>query len=131
MNNQNPKNLLQMMERTGLALALAATAVSGLVWGMPGLQAAGLGAVLAVVNLYLMRRLLGRALRDAEGGRSDAALKRLMVLVLLKLPVLAALVWVAVRPLKLQPAPFALGLSALIVALLVCGLFSQGLKEAV
>ena len=69
-----------------------------------------------------MRRLVGKALRgDAEAGRRRRRLKRLMALLLFKLPILAALVWVAVKPLGLSVAPFALGLSALVVAIAASG----------
>jgi hypothetical protein len=78
-----------------------------------------------------MGRLVGRALDQAAAGNSEAATRRLMLVLLLKLPVLAALVWVAVRGLKLQAAPFAVGLSALVLALLVAALSSHLPKEAV
>ena len=130
MSTPNPKNPLQLMERTGLLTAVAATALSGAIWGAAGLRAAAFGAALACANLWVMRRLVGKALREAEAGHSDAAIKRLMVLLLFKLPILAALVWVAVRPLGLEVAPFALGLSALVVAIAASGATSV-FKEAV
>jgi hypothetical protein len=130
MQAANSRNPLQVMERTGVLVAVAATALSGAIWGGAGVRAAGFGAALACVNLWVMRRLVGKALREAEAGHGDAALKRLMALLLFKLPILAALVWVAVKPLGLSVAPFALGLSALVVAIAASGA-SSVFKEAV
>jgi hypothetical protein len=130
MQTANLRNPLQLMERTGLLVAVAAVALSGIIWGPAGLRASAFGAALACVNLWVMRRLVGKALREAEAGHGDAALKRLMALLLFKLPILAALVWVAVKPLGLPVAPFALGLSALVVAIAASGA-SSVFKEAV
>ena len=43
----NPKNPLQLMERTGLLVAVAATALSGAIWGVAGFRASAFGAALA------------------------------------------------------------------------------------
>jgi hypothetical protein len=118
------------MERTGLVVAAAAIAVSGLLWGPRGFAAAAAGAALACGNLWLMRRLVGRALVRAQAGAGQAAMRGLMTMLVLKLPVLIGLVWIAVGVLGVAPGPFALGLSALVVALVASGVY-VGLKEAV
>jgi len=113
-----------------MVVAALATSASGVVWGASGLVAAGAGALLACGNLWLMRRLVGRALRESAAGRGEGAGRRLMLALLFKLPVLIGLVWIAVGALKLALVPFALGLSALVLALVASGLY-VGLKEAV
>jgi hypothetical protein len=129
MTMSSPSNPLVAVERTGLAIAVVAVAVSGLLWGGRGLLAAAAGACLACVNLWILRRLVGRALHEAETGGGQGAGRRLAFSLVLKMPLLFALVWVAVGVLKLELLPFALGLSVLVFALVTAGLFT-GLKEA-
>ena len=114
---------LAAMERTTLILAIAATAAAGLVWGVSGAGAAALGGALAVANIWTTRRLAGRAVRRVLAGGHPAA-SGLGAGMALKMVVLFPLLWVAVLVIKVPLMPFALGLSALVVSLVVSGLWT-------
>jgi hypothetical protein len=123
-------NLLVAMERTTLVLALVATGAAALVWGVEGAGGAGLGGALAYANLWSTRRLAGRAVGRVLGGVHPAATglgMGMMIKTVLLFPVL----WVAVAVLKVPLMPFALGLSALVVALVSAGLWGAAKGEAV
>ena len=65
---------LAAIEKTNLVLALAVTALGGVVWGWAGLLAAGVGAALACINLWAIHRLGARAMaRAAAGATAQAA----------------------------------------------------------
>jgi len=111
---------LAAIERTNLALAVVATAASGLIWGARGTVAAAVGAALACANFAVIRRLARRALqRVAAGGRPSGALTAAIGI---KMMALIALVWVAVAVLHLAVLPFALGISVLVLSLVTGGL---------
>lgn len=116
---------LGLIGRTNALLGLAATATAGLVWGPRGALAAAAGAALAWVNFQVIRRLGTRAVaRASEGeGWSASRLPLVAVGLVLKMTVLFALVWVAVRVLRLAVVPFALGFSAFVLSILAAGLF--------
>jgi hypothetical protein len=126
-------NSIVVIERLGYALAVAAVAVAGLVWGPDGTVAAAVGAALAASNLFLIRRLVGRALVQAAAGDGEAAGRRLLMVFVLKMPLLFLMTWAAIAVFKLDSTPFAVGLSALVLALVAGGLFvglDQAAKEA-
>ena len=113
---------LAAIEKTNLVLALAVTALGGLVWGKPGLLAAGVGAALACLNLWAIHRLAARAMaRAAAGANAQAA--GLMAALGGKMLILFALVWVAIRVYHLALVPFAIGISILPVSLVMAGLW--------
>jgi ATP synthase I chain len=113
---------LAAIEKTNLVLALAVTALGGLVWGKSGLLAAGVGAALACVNLWAIHRLAARAMaRAAAGANAQAA--GLMAALGGKMLILFALVWVAIRVYHLALVPFAIGISVLPVSLVMAGLW--------
>jgi hypothetical protein len=121
---------LVAMERTTLVLAVAATCAAGLAWGARGMGAAALGGALAFANLAITRRLAGRAVEKVLAGVHPTA-AGLGVGMALKLILLFPLLWVAISILKVPLVPFALGLSALIVSLVVTGLWHATRGEAV
>ena len=113
---------LAAIEKTNLVLAVAVTALGGLVWGKSGLLAAGVGAALACLNLWAIHRLAARAMaRAAAGANAQAA--GLMAALGGKMLILFALVWVAIRVYHLALVPFAIGISVLPVSLVMAGLW--------
>ena len=113
---------LAAIEKTNLVLAVAVTALGGLVWGKSGLLAAGVGAALACLNLWAIHRLAARAMaRAAAGANAQAA--GLMAALGGKMLILFALVWVAIRVYNLALVPFAIGISVLPISLVFSGLW--------
>ena len=117
---------LDKITRANLVLGAAITAVAGLLWGAHGMLAAGVGAALACLNFVAITRLGRRAVRRVEtgGGGSGQGLA-LAAGLLLKMTALFAMVWVAVRILKLQVLPFALGMSVFVFSILLVGMGSR------
>jgi hypothetical protein len=116
------KRPLAVIEKTNLVLAVGVTALGGLVWDKAGLLAAGVGAALACLNLWAIHRLAGRAIARATAGDTAAATGLLAALGV-KMLILFALVWVAIRVYNLALVPFAIGISILPVSLVMAGLW--------
>ena len=116
------KRPLAAIEKTNLVLALVVTALGGLVWGRAGLLAAGVGAVLACLNLWVIHRLAARAMARAAAGETGMA-AGLVAAMGGKMILLFALVWVAIRVYNLDLVPFAIGISILPVSLVMAGLW--------
>ncbi|MGD0838300.1 MAG: ATP synthase subunit I [Polyangia bacterium] len=113
---------LGTMELVNLLLASVVTALGGLFWGGDGLLASGAGALLACVNLWALRWLGARAVaRAAAGDKTQASW--LMAALGLKMMVLFALVWVAIRVYNVALVPFAIGISVLPISLVLAGLW--------
>jgi hypothetical protein len=125
----NSKALLAM-ERTTLVLAVAATCAAALAWGLEGAGAAALGGALAFANLTVTRRLAARAVNKVLAGTHPEA-AGLGLGIGLKMLLLFPLLWVAVSVLHVPLVPFALGLSAMIVSMVVTGLWTATRGEAV
>jgi hypothetical protein len=113
---------LGAIEKTNLVLALAVTALGGLVWGKAGFWAAGVGAALACLNLWAIHRLAAKAIARAAAGATAAA-AGLVAAMGGKMLILFALVWVAIRVYNLALVPFAIGISILPVSLVMAGLW--------
>jgi hypothetical protein len=113
---------LDKISRANLVLGAAITAVAGLLWGAGGMLAAGVGAGLACLNFWAIARLGRRAVRRVEAGASSGQAVALAVGLMLKMTALFALVWVAVRVVKLQALPFALGISVFVFSILLVSL---------
>jgi hypothetical protein len=113
---------LDKISRANLVLGAALTAVSGLLWGAGGMLAAGVGAALACLNFWAIARLGRRAVRRVEAGVGGGTAVALAIGLVLKMTLLFALVWVAVRVIKLQALPFALGISVFVFSILLVGL---------
>jgi hypothetical protein len=117
------RNPIAAVEKSGYVLALALTLLSGLLWGIRGLISAAVGAAIACLNLWIVRRLVDRALREAAAGRGLQATQGLVAGFVLKMPIVFVLVYLAVSMLDLDIVPFALGLSALVMAIVLGGLY--------
>jgi len=113
---------LDKISRVNLVLGAAMTAVAGLLWGAGGMLAAGAGALLACVNFWAIARLGRRAVNRVEAGATSGQAVALAVGLIVKMTVLFALVWIAVRVIKLQALPFALGISVFVFSILLVGL---------
>ena len=110
------------MDLANLILGAVVTVLAGLVWGESGAVAAGVGALLACVNLWVIRRLAGRAVRRAVAGDNGQA-AWLIAALSAKMMILFALVWVALRIYNLALVPFAIGISVLPISLVFSGLW--------
>jgi hypothetical protein len=118
MNNKN----FGTMDLANLILALAVTALVGLGWGREGVVAGGAGALLACINLWVIRRLAGRAVARASAG-DRAQVSWLMAALGTKMLILFGLVWLCIRVYNLALVPFAIGISVLPISLVFTGLW--------
>jgi hypothetical protein len=110
------------LDLANLVLAVAVTALVGLGWGREGVLAGGVGALLACVNLWVIRRLAARAVsRAAAGDRAQASW--LIAALGTKMLILFGLVWLAIRVYNLALVPFAIGISVLPISLVFTGLW--------
>jgi hypothetical protein len=113
---------IDKISRVNLVLGAAMTAVAGLLWGAGGMLAAGAGALLACVNFWAITRLGRRAVSRVEAGATNGQAVALGIGLVVKMTALFALVWLAVRVIKLQALPFALGISVFVFSILLVGL---------
>jgi hypothetical protein len=110
------------MDLANLTLAVVVTALVGLGWGRPGAVAGGAGALLACINLWVIRRLAARAVaRAAAGDKAQASW--LMAALGAKMLILFGLVWLCIRIYNLALVPFAIGISVLPISLVFTGLW--------
>jgi hypothetical protein len=110
------------MDLVNIIMAVFVTSLGGLLWGPAGLVASGVGAGLACVNLWVLRRLGARAVARAAAG-DKAQVSWLMAALGAKMIILFALVWVAIRVYNLALVPFAIGISVLPISLVFAGLW--------
>ncbi len=111
-----------IMDLANAGLGVFMTAFAGLVWGGTGAMSAGVGALLACINLWAIRRLAGRAVRRAAAGAKGQA-PWLVAALGAKMMLLFALVWVAIRIYNLALVPFTIGISVLPISLVFSGLW--------
>src|SRR5262249_806160 len=107
--------VLARIERTNLVLGLALTFLAGILWGVQGMIGAGAGAALACADFYLLGRLGARAIAKVRAGGSPWSLGFVLIG---KMAVLFALVFVAIRVIHLAVLPFALGFSVFVISIL-------------
>jgi hypothetical protein len=110
------------LDLANLILAVAVTALVGLGWGGAGVLAGGVGALLACINLWVIRRLAARAVARASAGDKTRA-AWLMAALGAKMLILFGLVWLAIRVYNLALVPFAIGISVLPISLVFTGLW--------
>jgi hypothetical protein len=111
--------VLARIERVNLILAVAITALAGVLWGARGALAAGVGAALAVADFWLLVRIGGRLVASAREGNPSRGLSFLLIG---KTMALFALVYIAIGVLHLDAIPFALGFSVFVVSIMMLGL---------
>jgi ATP synthase I chain len=105
------------IERANLIFGAAITAGAGLLWGAPGMLAAGVGAALGCLNFWSIARLSGRVVARVQRGATGGQAALLGVGLALKMAALFALVWAAVSVARLRVLPFALGMSVFVVSI--------------
>jgi ATP synthase I chain len=113
---------LKKIARANLVLGVAITALAGVLWGGAGMLGAGVGAALACLNFWAIGRLGRRAVSRVEVGATNGQAFALAAGLLIKMTALFALVWVAVRVVKLPALPFAMGMSVFVFSILLVGL---------
>jgi hypothetical protein len=119
---------LARIERANLILAVALTCVAGLRWGTAGTLGAGAGALIACADFYVLGRVGARAVAAVRSGGSPWGLGLALIG---KMTGLFALVFIAIRVLRLAVIPFALGFSVFVVSILLLSLSAgAGRSEA-
>ena len=119
-------SVLARIERANLILAVALTALAGILWGVRGTLSAATGAAIACADFHYLGRLGARAIAEVRAGGSPWGLG---VGLIVKMALLFALVFVAIRIVHLDVPPFALGFSVFVISILLVGL-SAGRAEA-
>lgn len=115
----------------GLSLVVggAVVTLSALAWGMPGLQAAAVGAGLSVMNVFLLTRFARQAVTVAAAGGPNTAIVRMTSALGAKTIVLLTIVWVVTKSASLRIMPLALGLLVTVFSLLAAGLITGRRSE--
>ncbi|MDX2021312.1 MAG: hypothetical protein SF187_13815 [Deltaproteobacteria bacterium] len=116
--------LINRIERTNVVLGIAITAVCGIVWKVPGMTAAGLGALLGGLNFWALHRLGAGVFRRAMAGEGAAQAGFLVMLLMAKMGVLFGCVYLAIFVFGLLAVPFSLGISAFVLSILGAALFA-------
>jgi hypothetical protein len=110
---------LRHIERVNLVLAVAMTALGGLLWGTRGLAGAGAGAFIACADFFVLRRV---GARGADRVRAGGPPRGVGFALIGKMAALFGLVFVAIRVAHLAVIPFALGFSVFVMSILLVGL---------
>jgi hypothetical protein len=117
---------IKKIERANLVLGVAITSGAGLLWGAPGMLAAGVGAAIGCLNFWSITRLAGRAVARVQGGATGGQAALLGVGLALKMAALFVMVWAAVRVAHLAVLPFSVGLSVFVVSIFLVSLTQPG-----
>jgi hypothetical protein len=119
---------VKRIERTNLILAVAFTALGGVIWGPRGTLGAAAGALLACADFYVLARLGARAVAAARDGASAAGLGGLAFALIGKMTALFVLVFLALRVAHLAVMPFGLGFSVLVISILLVSLSGRAVE---
>ncbi len=103
------------------ALGLCTTLIAFFAFGAEAATSTGVGATLGFANLLALRRLVGRI---TEGGLAGKGL--VVVLLFAKMGALMGLVFLVIARKWVEPIPFVVGLSTLVVGLITAALFVAG-----
>jgi hypothetical protein len=116
----------------GLSLVVggAVVVLSALAWGKPGLEAAAVGALLSIINVFVLTRFARQAVAVAGAGGPNTAIVRLTSALGAKTIVLLTIVWVVCKTTMLLVLPLALGLLVTVFCLLGAGLVTSLQPEA-
>ena len=117
--------MLGRIERINLILGALVTGLAGAIWGARGAVAAGVGALLACADFWLLVRIGSRLVASAREGNPSRGLSFLLIG---KTMALFALVFIAIAVVHLDAVPFALGFSVFVVSIMMLGL-RAGLSE--
>jgi hypothetical protein len=116
----------------GLAIVVggAVVVLSALAWGKAGLEAAAVGSLLSVINVFVLTRFARQAVAVAGAGGPNTAIVRLTSALGAKTIVLLTIVWVVCKTTRLLVLPLALGLLVTVFCLLGAGLLTSRRAEA-
>ena len=114
----------QRMTRPLLLIAAIVVAAAFALWGAPRGVAAMAGALLSVGNWFALRGLAARLVTSnfASGARSAV----LGFLLIAKIGLLMAIVFILINRVQLDPVGLAFGLSVLFVGPVLAGLLTAG-----
>jgi hypothetical protein len=113
----------QRMTRPLLLIAASVTCLAFALWGAQRGAAAAVGAVLSVMNWFVLRWLVSRMF----SGGNKAALGGLLMA---KIGALIAVVFILISRVKLDPIGLAFGLGVLFVGPAVAGLLANNSSRA-
>lgn len=116
------QNATDKTTRVLLLIAAAFVAVAFGLWGQARGVAALVGATLSVANWLALRWLTGRIV-DPDAGPSKAAMSLLLVA---KIGLLMAIVYILIQRLQLDPIGLAFGLGVLFIGPVVANLAGAG-----
>jgi hypothetical protein len=114
----------QRMTRPLLLIAAADVVLAQALWGQTRAIAALIGASLAVANWFALRFLAGRLV----GGSGNRA--ALSILLMAKIGLLMALVYILINRLHVDPVGLAFGLGVLFLGPALAGLLTTGAQSA-
>lgn len=123
----NHPQLISRIERTNVVLGVAVTALCGLVWQLPGMLAAGLGATLGALNFWALHRLGAGVVARMISGEGAGKAGLLVMLLAAKMGLVFFFVWLATLKFGLLPVPFTIGISAFVASVLLVSISGSGL----
>lgn len=127
--DQNTTDLAALARGLAIVVGGGVVALAALAWGMPGLQAAAVGAGLSVMNVFVLTRFARQAVAVAAAGGPNTAIVRMTSALGAKTIVLLTVVWVVTKSGSLRIMPLALGLLVTVFSLLAAGLVTARRSE--
>lgn len=112
---------VQRIERTALLLVGAAILVSVLFWDLRIIFGVAVGGGLAVLNFYALRRIV-QAIVAGSNPRKQVLL---VVLLTAKFGFLAAVIYLAIKLLPVNPYALLIGISVVVLSIFVEGFRSM------
>ncbi len=105
---------LRAMERWNLFFSGIAIVIAALAFERPVLVGVALGALIACVNFYAIRKIWESLLTGSTAKRQS-----MQMLFIVKMIALFAVVFVCIRFLPMSPAAFAVGISIFLLSIVV------------
>ena len=112
---------VQRIERLSLLLVGVATLASLLLWDLGITLGVALGGAVGTANFYALRRLI----QSMVSGDSPRKQTVMVVLLMLKFGLLAALIYLAVKLLPINPVALLVGVSMVVLSIFVEGFRSM------
>jgi uncharacterized membrane protein len=112
------------IERLASILVVSATGIALLAGEMPLALGLAVGGILAVVNFYLLRALMGAIIASEHPPRQAA----LTVLLVFKFALMGTAIYLVLRYLPLDPKGLLLGVSVVVASILIAG-FRAAMRE--
>ena len=114
--------VVQRIERIALLLTGAATLISlVLTWDLGWVVGVALGGLLGVGNFYALRRLVGGLFASASEDAHSRKQMTMAVLLILKFGLLAAIIYLVIHIVPIEPVGLLGGISVVVVAIFVEG----------